>query len=324
MDVLSCRFLFALVALPFVGAGTVAAQSYPVRPVRIIIPFAPGGATDVVFRILSPSLSENLGQPVVIDNRPGGAATIGMDLVAKAPPDGYTVGVANVSLGVNPYIISKLPFDTEKDFVPVSLVATITMILAVHPSVPVRTVKEFIALAKAHPGALNYASGGNASSGHLACELFMYQTGIKMVHIPFKGGGPSVASSIAGQTAIIFTTVPSAIQYLKSGRLVGLGVSSRARDPAIPAVPSIAEAGVPGYEFFDWQGVVAPVHTPAAVIDRLNQAFVKVLADPEITKRIAVVGARTVGSTPEELGAFIKKELANWFTVVKVAGIRID
>ena len=318
------RKLPALLALAFACSGPVSAQSYPAKPVRIIIPFAPGGATDVVFRILVPSLSENLGQPVVIDNRPGGAATIGMDLVAKAPPDGYTVGVANVSLGVNPYMISNLPFDTEKDFAPVSMVATITMVLALHPSVPVRSVKEFIALAKANPGRLNYASGGNASSGHLACELFIYRTGIKMVHIPFKGGGPSVASSIAGQTAIIFTTVPSAIQYLKSGRLVGLGVSSLTRDPAIPEIPSIAEAGVPGYEFFDWQGVVAPARTPRAVIDRLHQNIVKALADPELTKRIAVVGARAVGSTPEELGAFIRKELSNWATVVKVAGIHID
>ena len=314
----------ALIALAFACPGQVGAQNYPAKPVRIVIPFAPGGATDVVFRILGPALSENLGQPVIIDNRPGGAATIGMDLVAKAPPDGYTVGVANVSMGVNPYILNKLPFDTEKDFAPVSMVATITMVLASHPSVPVRSVKEFIALAKAHPGSLNYASGGNASSGHLACELLIYRTGIKMVHIPFKGGGPSVASSIAGQTAIIFTTVPSAIQYLKAGRLVGLGVSSLTRDPAIPEIPSIAEAGVPGYEFFDWQGVVAPARTPRAVIDRLQQQFVKALAEPELRKRIELVGARAVGGTPEELGAFIKNELSRWATVVKETGIHID
>jgi len=185
-------------------------------------------------------------------------------------------------------------------------------------------VKEFIALAKAKPGALNYASGGNASSGHLACELFMHRTGIKMVHIPYKGGGPSVISSVSGETAINFTSVPASVQHLRSGRLVGLGVSSLTRDPALPEVPSIAEAGVPGYEFYDWQGVVAPAGTPAAVIVRLNQGIMKALGDPELGKRIAGVGARTVGGSPEELGALIRKEFATWSTVVKATGIRID
>ena len=318
------RALLALLSVSLVFVGSAAAQNYPARSIRIIIPFAAGGATDVVFRMLTPPLSEHLGQQVVIDNRPGGAATIGMDLAAKAAPDGYTLGVANVSFGVNPFILRKLPYDTEKDFVPVSLVATVTQVLLVHPSVPVRTVKEFIALAKAKPGALNYASGGNASSGHLACELLMHRTGIKMVHIPYKGGGPSVISSVSGETAINFTSVPASVQHLRSGRLVGLGVSSLTRDPALPDVPSIAEAGVPGYEFYDWQGVVAPAGTPGAVIVRLHQEIVKALGAPELRKRIAGVGARTVGSTPEELGAFIKKELATWSTVVKAAGIRID
>lgn len=276
-----------------------------------------------MFRILTPPLSEHLGQSVIIDNRPGGAATIGMNLIAKAPADGYTIGVANVSLTVNPFILSSVPYDAEKDFAPVSMVATITMVLAVNPSLPVKSLKEFIAFAKAKPGSLNYASGGNGSSGHLACELFMYKTGIKMVHIPFKGGGPSVASTVAGQTAIIFTTVPSAIGHLKSGRLVGLGVSAATRDPAIPEIPSIAEV-VPGYEFFDWQGVVAPAGTPPAVINRLHAEIVKSLADPELQKRIVAVGARPVGGTPEELGAFVKKDLAMWSTVVKATGIHID
>ena len=314
----------ALLSVSFIYAGSGASQNYPTRAIRIVIPFAAGGATDVVFRMLTPPLSENLGQQAVIDNRPGGAATIGIDLVAKAAPDGYTLGVANVSFGVNPFILRKLPYDTEKDFVPVSLVATVTQVLLVHPSVPVRSVKEFIALAKVKPGALNYASGGNASSGHLACELLMYRTGIKMVHIPYKGGGPSVISTVSGETAINFTSVPASIQHLRTGRLAGLGVSSLIRDPALPDVPSIAEAGVPGYEFYDWQGVVAPAGTPGAVISRLHQAIVKALGDPELRKRIAGVGARTVGSTPDELEAFIKKQLATWSTVVKAAGIRID
>jgi tripartite-type tricarboxylate transporter receptor subunit TctC len=314
----------ALLSVACAHVGYAAAQNYPNRPVRIIIPFAAGGATDVVFRMLTPSLSVLLGEQVVIDNRPGGAATIGMDLTAKAAPDGYTLGVANVAFSVNPFILRKLPYDTEKDFVPVSLIATVTQVLLVHPSVPVRSVKQFIALAKAKPGILNYASGGNASSGHLACELLMHKTGIKMVHIPYKGGGPSVISSVSGETAINFTSVPASVQHLRSGRLIGLGVSSPTRDPALPEVPSIAESGVPGYEFYDWQGVVAPTKTPTVAIARLHQEIVKALADADLRKRIAGVGARAAGSTPEELGALIRKEIATWSTVVKAAGIRID
>lgn len=318
------QLLLQSTAVAILVCGATHAQNFPNRAVRIIIPFAAGGATDVVFRMLTPALSEHLGQQVVIDNRPGGAATIGMDLAAKAAPDGYTLGVANVAFGVNPFALRKLPYDSERDFAPVSLVATVTQVLLVHPSVPARSVKELIALAKAKPGALNYASGGNASSGHLACELLMHRTGIRMVHIPYKGGGPSVISSVSGETAINFTSVPASVQHLRSGRLIGLGVSSAKRDAALPEVPSIAEAGVAGYEFSDWQGVVSPAKTPAAVITRLNQEFVKTLADAALRKRIEGVGARAVGSSPEELGAFIRKEFATWAAVVKAANIRID
>ena len=318
-----------LLAAVLIGSTAFAqAQSpgpaYPLKPVRIVIPFAAGGATDVVFRLLAPALTEGMGQPVLIDNRPGGAATIGMDVVAKAPADGYTFGVANVSFGVNPFIAARLPYKTEHDFVPVSLVATITMLLAVHPSVPVRSVKAFIALARKQPGALNYASGGNASSGHLAAELFMYKTGIKLIHVAFKGGGPAVISSVSGETANLFTSVPAAVHHLQAGRLIGLGVSAATRDAAVPDIPTIAEAGVPGYEFYDWQGVVAPVGTPKSAISRLHQELVKALRGTDIRAKIAAVGARPIGSTPEELGAFIGKELATWSTVVKATGIRMN
>jgi tripartite-type tricarboxylate transporter receptor subunit TctC len=313
----------ALLAWSFIST-CVAAQPFPTKPIRIVIPFAAGGATDVVFRLLTPAMSEALGQQVLIDNRPGGAAIIGMDIVAKAPADGHTHGVANVSFGVNPFIAGKLPYDSEKDFVPVSLVATITMILAVHPSVPVRTVREFIALARKRPGALDYASGGNASSGHLAGELFMYKTGVKLLHVPFKGGGPAVISSVSGETAHLFTSVPAAVHHLKARRLIGLGVSASQRDPAVPDIPTIAEAGVPGYEFYDWQGVVAPTGTPRNAIDRVQQAIVKALGVTETRSTIAAVGARAVGSTPEELGEFIRKEFATWSVVVKATGIRMQ
>jgi tripartite-type tricarboxylate transporter receptor subunit TctC len=318
------RAWLALLFMPFIYAGSAASQNYPARPIRIVIPFAVGGSTDVVFRILAPRLSENLGQQVVIDNRPGGAATIGMDQVAKSPPDGYTLGVANLSFGANPFVLSKMPFDTEKDLVPVSLVTLVPMVLSVHPSVPARSVKELIALAKARPGSLNYGSAGNVSANHLATELFKYMTGTDIVHVPYKGGGPAVISIVGGETAILFATIPSAVQHFKSGRLIGLGVSTPKRDPTLPDIPTVAEAGVPGYEVYEWQGVVAPAGTPSAVINRLHQEIVKTLALPDMKERFAGVGAQAVGSTPDQLAAFIKKELAVWSKVVKTAGIHAD
>lgn len=320
----SRRSLLALLSVSFIYAGSAAAQNYPIKPIHIVIPFAAGGGTDVVFRILAPRLAENLGQSVLVDNRPGGAATIGMGLVAASTPDGYMLGVANLSFGANPFLLSKMPYDTEKDLVPVSLVVQVPMVLAVHPSVPVRSVKELIALAKARPGSLNYSSAGNASASHLGMELLSYMTGIQMVHVPYKGGGPARIAILSGETAVQFVTFPSSIQYYQSGRLVGLGVSTVNRDPALPHVPTIAEAGVPGFEVSEWQGVVVPAGTPRAVISRLHQGIVKTLALSDVKQRIADVGAHAVGSTPDEFATFIKKEMTTWSKVVKTAGIRID
>jgi tripartite-type tricarboxylate transporter receptor subunit TctC len=314
----------ALLPMLFVCAAPAAAQNYPVKPIRIIVPYSPGGSTDVVIRILGQRLSEIFGQQVVIENRPGGSSTIGLDIAAKAPPDGYTVGVANVAFGPNPSLIKKMPFDSEKDFSPVSLVSIVTLVLAVHPSVPARSVKQLIALAKAKPGTLNYGSAGNASGNHLATERFGYMTGTKMVHIPYKGGGPAVISIVGGETAILFATIPSSIQHFQSGRLIPLGVSTLKRNPALPNVPSIAEAGVPGFEAIEWNGLLVPAGTPQAVISRLHQATVKALATPEVKERIVGLGADPVGSTPEEFAAFLKKELATWSKVVKEVGITAD
>jgi tripartite-type tricarboxylate transporter receptor subunit TctC len=305
-------------------AGNAAAQTYPAKPVRIVVPFGAGGSTDVVFRILAPRLAESLGQQVVVDNRPGGAATIGMDLVAKSAPDGYTLGVATLSFVANPFILGKLPFNTEKDLVPVSLVTLVPLVLSVHPSVPARSVKEFIALAKVRPGSLNYGSAGNASANHLATEQFKFLTGINITHVPYKSAGAAVVSIVGGETAVMVATIPSAVEHFKSGRLIALGVSTRKRDPTLPDLPTIAESGVPGYEVYEWQGVVAPAGTSTAIINRLHQELVKSLAQPDVKERIASVGARDVGSTPEELAAHIKKELATWARVVKAAGIRVD
>ena len=319
--------LRALTVLPvaaLISAAPAAAQNYPVKPVRIVVPYAPGGSTDVVFRILAPRLSENLGQQVLVENRPGAASTVGLDLVAKSPPDGYTVGVANIAYGANPTLYRKMPFDAEKDLAPVSLVSIVTMVLSVHPSVPARSVKQLIALAKAKPGTLNYGSAGNGSANHLATARFTHMTGIDMVHVPYKGGGPAVVSIVAGETAVLFATIPSAIQHFKTGKLVPLGVSRAQRNSAVPDIPTVAEAGVPGYEAIEWNGVMVPTGTPPAVINRLHQAIVKAVAIPEVKERVTGLGADLVGNTPDEFRAFLKNELATWSRVVKEVGMRID
>jgi len=324
MHFASSRTSSALLGVLLLCAVDASAQSYPSKPIRIVVPFQAGGSTDVVFRILAPRLSEQLGQQVLVDNRPGGGATIGMDIVAKSPPDGHTLGVATVSFACNPFILSKVPFDTEKDLAPVSFITRVPHVLAVHPSVPARSVKELIALAKAKPGGLLYATGGNASSNHLATELFAYMAGVKIVHVPYKGAGSALTAVISGETALMVATLASAVQHFKNGRLIPLGMTTLKRDPTLPNVPTVAEAGVPGYEALEWHGVVVPTGTPAPVVNRLHQELVKALAVPEVRDRIVNVGAQPVGSTPDELAAHIKKELATWSKVVKAAGVRVD
>lgn len=323
MNILSLRTL-PLLLLTMVCAAPAAAQNYPVRPIRIIVPYAPGGSTDVVFRILAPRLSENLGQQVLVENRPGAASTIGLDLVAKSAPDGYTVGVANIAYGANPTLYKKMPFDAEKDLAPVSLVSIVTMVLSVHPSVPAKSVKQLIALAKSKPGTLNYGSAGNGSANHLATARFAHMTGTNLVHVPYKGGGPAVVSIVSGETAVLFATIPSAIQHFKSGKLVPLGVSRAQRNAALPDTPTVAEAGVPGYEAIEWNGAMVPTGTPAAVVNRLHQAIVKAVAIPDIKERVNGLGADLVGNSPDEFRAFLKNELATWGKVVKEVGMRID
>ncbi len=318
------RMLLALWVVPFIVTGVATAQSYPVKPIRIIVPYAPGGSTDVVFRILAPRLTEILGQTVVVENRPGGSSTIGLDIVAKSPPDGYTLGIPNITFGANPSLMKKMPFDSEKDLVPVSLVSIVTLVLSVHPSVPVKSVKELIALAKSKPGSLNYGSAGNASANHLATERFNFMAGIKMVHIPYKGGGPAVISIVGGETAILFATIPSSFQHFQTGKLKALGVSSLKRNVALPDVPSIAEAAIPGFEAIEWNGVMVPTGTPPAVIDRLHQALARALSIPDVKERIVGLGADPVGNSPEEFSAFIKKEIATWSKVIKEVGITVE
>ena len=316
--------LIAFSSLVAAYATSTHGQTYPVKPIRIIVPYAPGGSTDVVFRILAPRLSEILGQQVVIDNRPGAASTIGLEIVAKSPPDGYTVGVSNIAYGANPAIYKKMPFDSEKDLVPVTLVSIVTLVFTVHPSVPARSIKEYIALAKSKPGTLTYASAGNGSANHLATERFAHMAGIKLLHIPYKGGGPAVVSIVQGETTTLLATIPSSIQHFKTKRLIPFAVSSAKRNSALPDLPTISEAGVPGYEAIEWQGLMVPTGTPQNVIRTLYQATAKASQVPEIREKVAGLGADFVNSTPEEFDQFIKRELSVWSKVVKEVGIKID
>ena len=306
-------------------AGAAHAQApYPSKPIRLIVPYAPGGSTDVVLRILGARMSENLGQQVVIDNRPGAASTIGLDIVAKSPPDGYTVGANNIAYGANPAIYKKMPFDSEKDLLPVSLISIVTLVAVVHPSIPARSIKELIALAKSKPGALTYGSAGNGSANHLATARFEHMSGVKMTHVPYKGGGPAVVAIVGGETSVLFATIPSSIQHFKTGRLIPLAVTSAKRNGALPNLPTIAEAGVPGYEAIEWIGLVVPAGTPQGVIRTLHQSSAKAAQGADVREKVAALGADLVNSTPEEFDQFIKRELSVWSKVVKEVGIKID
>jgi tripartite-type tricarboxylate transporter receptor subunit TctC len=259
--------------------------------------------------MLAPKLGENLGQQVMVDNRPGGASTIGMDLVAKAAPDGYTLGVANLSFSINPTLFgARLPYNTEKDFALVSLVSIVPLVMSVHPSVPARSIKELIALAKAKPDSLNYSSSGNASATQMATELFRYMAGIKIVHVPYNGGGPALMSVLGGQVSIYAGSIPTLQPHFKAGKLIGLAITTAKRDPALPDIPTIAEAALPGFDSREWQGIVVPAATPPAVVARLHQEIVKTLTSGELKERFASVGASAVGSTAEEFATHLKRK----------------
>jgi len=312
-----------LLAGSALAAGVAVAQDYPNRPIRLIIPYGTGGVTDITARVIAPRISDNLGQQIVVENRPGGAAIPGFDLVAKARPDGYTAVLATTALAANPILFRKLPYDAEKDLAPVSLVATAPTVLVVHPSVPAHSVKELIALAKSKPGALNYGSAGNGSDNHLITELFKNATGIDVLHIPYKGGGAVMTDLVGGQVAFVFAVLPAAHPYISSGRLRALGVSSLKRSAALPDVPTISEAGLPGFNSNAWLGILVPAGTPANVIDRLHVATVKALERPEVSERLTTLGLVPVGSTPAQLGAHLKFEMARWAKLAQEAKFEV-
>ena len=313
---------FAVLAALCAMSGAVhAADTYPSRPIRMIVAYPPGGGTDQVGRVMADQLTTTLGQNVVVDNRGGATGNIGTELAARAVPDGYTLLMGNVAPNaVNVSLFKKLGFDPVKDFAPVSLVAITPNILVAHPSIPVKTIKELIAYAKAKPGTLNFPSAGVGSSSHLAGELLKSLAGISMVHVPFKGGGPALIAVIAGEVQIMFATMPAAMPHVKSGKVKPVAVTTGKRSQAMPELPTIAESGVKGYDASTWYGLLAPARTPQAIITRLHGDTVKILAGPT-RQRLEVQGFEPEGGTPAEFTAYIKSEIIKWAKVIKDAGI---
>lgn len=305
------------------SAAFAAEQGYPNRPIRMLVGFAPGGGTDTTARALTPKLSERLGQQVIVDNRPGASGNIATEIITKAPADGYTILLGTIAaLAINPTLYGNLPFSPLKDLAPVIRAADSTNILVTHPSVPVKTVKELIALGKAKP--LNVGSSGVGGTGHLALELFNVMAGIKMTHVPYKGGGPAMVDLLGGQINAIFATAASAVPHIQSGKINALAVTTAARSQLVPNLPTVAEAGLPGFEANNWNGVMVPAKTPRAVIDRLNKEFTAVLNAPDVKQILFKQGLDVATGTPEAFGAYIKTETAKWAKVIKAAGAKAE
>ena len=315
---------FLLAAFAAFPAAAQTATPYPTRAVRIVVPFPPGGGTDIISRTVAQKLNEVWGQPVIVDNRAGANGVIGTDLVAKANPDGYTILVVASSITLNPTLHKKLPFDPIRDLAPVTVLSAFPNMLAVHPSLPAKSVQELIALAKAKPGQINYGSSGAATGTHLSAELFKLMTGTDMVHVPYRGGAPAVTALLGGQVQLNFATIPSVLPHVRANRLRALGVTTAKRSPAAPEVPTIAEAGVPGYDHGPWNGMLLPARTPATIVNRLNAASAKAIHLPDVKAALAQEGAEPVGNRPEEFGKMIREETVKWAKVIKAANITAD
>ena len=319
------NFLMTIAAGALAFIGAVHAQSYPSKSIRYVVPYAPGGSTDIVARVLALKLSEAMGQQVVVDNRPGAGGAIGADIVAKSPPDGYTMVTAVTSImAINQFLYRKLPYDPEKDFAPVTQVGSLPRILVIHPSLPAKNVREFIAIAKAKPGQLNYGSSGVGTATHMTTELFKAMAGVDLVHIPYKGSGQVMGDVIGGQLALIFDQIVSSLPHVQGGKLRMLAITSAKRFPSLPDLPTIAESGVPGYESISWAGVAVPAGTPKEIVARLHAEIVKVLAMPDIRERFLRDGIETIGSTPEQFSEHIRRERIKWAKVVKDSGAKAD
>jgi tripartite-type tricarboxylate transporter receptor subunit TctC len=329
-DPLLARFVLRVAAAIFVAAlafiaDTVLAQTYPARPVRLVVPFPPGGPLDIVGRAIAQKVSEAWGQSVVVDNRPGAGGNIGADLVAKSPPDGYTILMGALSThAVNPSLYQKMPYDAVKDFAPITLVAITPNVLVVNASLPVNSAKEFVAYAKANSGKLAFGSGSNGSAGHLAGELFKVETATEIVHVPYKGGAPALQALLAGDTQFMFDNLANAMPQVKAGKLKALAVTTAARSPLAPDLPTMAEAGLPGFDISTWFGLFAPAGTPRDVIAKWNAEVTKILSSAEMRDRLTGQGAQAAPDTPEQFAAFIAAEIPKYARIVKASGAKVD
>lgn len=318
------QVICALCALSL-PAAALAAEGYPTRPVRMIVAVPPGGPADTLARLVAPKLTDALGQTVVVDNRPGANGIIAYDMTARAPADGYTFTAVAAGVVINPSLYRKVPYDPFKDFVPLTLGITVPNILVVHPSVPVKTVKELIAHAKAQNGKLAFASAGNGTSGHLALELFRLTTGIDVVHVPYKGGGPALAEVLGGQVQALFSIALAATPHVKAGRLRALGITSAERSPVAPDLPTVAEAGgIPGFEVIGWFGWLGPAGMPRPIVQRLNAELVRALNAPDVRSKLISQSTEPVGNTPAEFAAFMKSEYQKWAKVIKAANVKLQ
>ncbi len=315
---------FSAITCALLFAGSAAAQqNYPVKPIRLIVAFAPGGATDFLARIVAQQLTQQLGLPVTVDNRPGAGGAIGTEMGARAAPDGYTLTAgSSAAFSVTPHLVKKLPYDPLRDFAPVGMYSSFPYVVIVHPSVPARSIKELVALARAHPGKLNFGTAGNGSGNHLAVEQFMSIAGVKLVHVPFKGGSLALTALMSGEIDLAFDPMITTMQQLKSGRIRTLAVSTQKRAPQLPELPTLDEAGVKGYDANNWSGILVPTATPRAIVERLNNAINQGLSRPEVKERMIALGAEPLTGSPEDLGQLIKRELARNAKIIRDAGLQ--
>ena len=319
------HILFFGLLMMAAGGPVFAQQTYPSKPIRLIVPFPPGGSIDPVARLIGPKLAESLGQPVLVDNRPGANGAIGTEILAKSPPDGHTLILLGASTHVtNALLVRNLPYDSFKDFAPVATVQRSDYVLVVHPSLPANTLKELVALAKSRPGQISYASSGNGNLNHLAAELFNMLTGIKTHHVPYKGGGQALTDLMSGQVQMHFSVLISAIPQIKSGRLKAIAIGGETRFAALPQVPTFTEAGLPGFSLRPWQGVLAPARTPRPIIDRLSSEIGRIVALPDIRERLVSLGMQPLISTPEQFAALMAEDFAKSSAVIKTANIALE
>ena len=321
------KHLLILAALlaPVCFAQGACAQDYPLRPIRIVVPFAPGGGTDFAARTLGQKMGEAFGQPVIVDNRPGAATIIAAEMVAKAPPDGYTLLLSSGStFAINPGLNKKLPYDPVRDYAPIGLFATFSLLLVTNPEFPAKTVSEFIAAVRAKPGGVQFGSPGLGSSHQLAMEMFAQKNGLRMVHVPYKGAAPAMQDIMAGRIPTMFQDLATALQQIKAGRIRAIAIASPERSSSVPEVPTISESGMPGFEASAWIGVVAPAGTPGAIIDKLNGVIVKALEDPALLKKLSDFGAEPLKSTPAQFSAYMKSEITKWAEVIRAGNITAD